>query len=81
MRVTSAIQKPSFVAARPYYWYFQQPRNLLSTACTGTSPVGGYYLLVVCILSFVQWYLLGFLLDLLKARINQVNKTRIVFGV
>jgi len=28
-------------------------------------------LLVVCILSFVQWYLLGFLLDLLKARITR----------
>ena len=70
MRVTSAIQKPSFVAARPYYWYFNNHEITVDRLYWHIS-VGGYYLLVVCILSFVQWYLLGFLLDLLKARITR----------
>jgi hypothetical protein len=67
MKVTSAIQKVSFVVAKPYYWYFHS-HEITVDRLYGHVSVGGYYLVVVCILSFVQWYLLGFLLDHLRGR-------------
>jgi hypothetical protein len=66
MKVTSAIQKTSFVAAKPYYWFFHS-HDYRRPPVLAVS-VGGYYLVVVCILSFMQWYLLGFLLDRLRCR-------------
>jgi hypothetical protein len=65
MKATSVIQKPSFVAARPYYWYFNN-REITVDRLYWQVSVGGYYLVVVCILSFIQWYLLGLLLDHLR---------------
>jgi hypothetical protein len=65
MKVTSAIQKASFVAAKPYYWYFTSHEITVDRLYWHVS-VGGYYLVVVCFFSFLQWYLLGFLLDHLR---------------
>ena len=72
--VTRAIQRPSFDAARPYYCHFDDLEITTNSQYLHIS-VGGYFLLVVCILSFAQWYLLGLLLDALKARITRANKT------
>jgi hypothetical protein len=36
----------------------------------GGIDVGGYYLILVCLLSFAQWYLIGLLLDCLRRRLN-----------
>jgi len=69
MKVTSAIQKPSFVAAEPYYWYFNRHEITVDRLYWHVS-VGGYYLVVVSILSFIQWYLLAVLLDHLRALAN-----------
>jgi hypothetical protein len=55
---TFAIQKPSVLAARPFYWYFDALGITVDHLYGGIS-VGGYYLLLVCLLSFVQWYLVG----------------------
>ncbi len=73
IKVTSTIQKPSFIAAIPYYWYFNSHEITVDRLYWHIS-VGGYYLVVACILSFVQWYLLGFLLDRLKGRTTSGNK-------
>ena len=73
MKVTSAIQRPSFVAAKPYYWYFNSHEITVDHLYWHVS-VGGYYLIVVCILSFMQWYLLGFLLDHHRGRATKLDK-------
>jgi hypothetical protein len=78
MRVTVAIQKLSFIAARPSYYYFNE-RGITVDCQYWHISVGGYFLIVVCVLSFVQRYSLGLLLDLLKARIIRQQTT--ILGV
>jgi hypothetical protein len=56
--LTYAIQRPSVLAARPFYWYFDSHGITVDHLYGGIS-IGGYYLLLVCLLSFVQWYLVG----------------------
>jgi hypothetical protein len=67
MNVTRAIQKPSFVAAKPYFWYFNSHGLTVDHQYWGIS-VGGYYLLLVCVLSFFQWYLIGWVVQKLWDR-------------
>jgi hypothetical protein len=58
--LTYAIQRPSVFASRPFYWYFDSHDITVDHLYAGIS-VGGYYLLLVCLLSFVQWYLVGWM--------------------
>lgn len=67
MRATRLIQAPSFYAATPFFWYFNNRGILVDDLCAGVS-IGGYYLVVVCLLSFAQWYLAGRLIDRLWRR-------------
>ena len=60
IKVTYAIQKPSALAARPFYWPFNRRGLTVDEQYWGIS-VGGYYLLLVCLLSFLQWFLVGWL--------------------
>jgi len=62
MKVTYAIQKPSVFAAKPFYWYFNSRGIVVDRLFWGIS-VGGYYLLVVSFISFLQWLLIGFFVD------------------
>jgi len=43
---------------------------LRSTSNIGEFPSGGYYLLLVCVLSFLQWYIVGFLLGYLTRPVS-----------
>jgi len=62
MKVTYAIQRPSVVAARPLYLYTNSRGYVVDDLFFGVS-VGGYHLLVVFLLSFSQWFLVGLVLD------------------
>jgi len=69
LRTSRFVQGPSFYAGRPYFWYFNSHGITVDRLYGGVS-VGGYYLLVVCLLSFLQWYLVGLLIDYVRKRIN-----------
>jgi hypothetical protein len=65
--LTYAIQRPTVLATRPFYWYFDSHDITVDQLYWGVS-VGGYYLLLVCVLSFVQWYLIGWVVQKLWHR-------------
>jgi hypothetical protein len=65
MRLTRFLEWPSFFSARPYFACFDS-RVINGDQVYGGVSVTGYYLLIVCLLSFLQWYLLGWFLDHLK---------------
>lgn len=67
MRATRLIQAPSFYAARPFYWYFDK-RGIVADRLYAGVCLGGYYLLLVCLLSFAQWYLTGLVIDFVRRR-------------
>jgi hypothetical protein len=69
MRTTRFLQWPSFLAAKPFFWYFDS-HGIDGERVYGGISVTGYYLLIVCLLSFLQWYLVGFLIDYAKRRLN-----------
>ena len=69
MKVTRFIQRPSFIAAAPYFWYFNSHSITVDHLYWGIS-VGGYYLLLVCLLSFLQWYLVGLVIDLIRRHLS-----------
>ena len=64
MRAARFIEAPSFYAARPFFWYFNT-RNITADHLFASVSVDGYYLLLVCLLSFGFWCLAGWLIDYL----------------
>ncbi len=52
----------SFYAAKPFFGYFNS-RNVTGDHLYAGISVEAYYLLLVCLLSFGQWYLTGWLID------------------
>jgi hypothetical protein len=62
VKVTYVVQKLSVVAATPFYWYFDRRGIGVDHLFWGIS-VGGYYLPLVSLISFLQWLLIGFFLD------------------
>jgi hypothetical protein len=77
MRVTRLVQLPSFYAARPFFWYFNK-HDIFVDHLYGGISVGGYHLLIVCVISILQWFLLGILIDYIRRRIR--NKTKHASG-
>jgi len=73
MRITRFLEWPSFFVARPYFWYFDS-HGIDGARRYGRVSVTGYYLLIVCLLSFLQWYLVGSLTDYVKRRLG-VNRS------
>jgi hypothetical protein len=69
MRVTFTVQKPSFYAASPLNFYFSR-KGIVVDQLYGGISAGGYYLLLVCLLSFMQWYIVGLIIDLTRMRLN-----------
>lgn len=69
MRTTRLLQWPSFLAARPFFWYFDN-HGIDGERLYGRISVTGYYLLIVCLLSFLQWYLVGLLIDYIRRHLN-----------
>jgi hypothetical protein len=67
IKLTYAIQRPSAFAARPFYWFFDGHGLTVDRQYWRVS-IGGYYLLLVCLLSFVQWYLAGLLAEYVGRR-------------
>jgi hypothetical protein len=70
MNVTYAIQKPSVLATKSFYCYFNSRGIVVSHLFWGIS-VGGYYLLVVSFFSFLQWLLIGFFVDTAYRRLSR----------
>jgi hypothetical protein len=67
VKITYLIQWPSARIARLFYWHFNQHEVAVDTQYWGIS-LGGYYLIIVCLLSFLQWYLVGMLFDYARKR-------------
>lgn len=65
IRTIRLVQLPSFYAASPFNSFFSRRGTSVDHLYWGIS-LGGYYLFLVCLLSFVQWYLLGFLIDYIR---------------
>jgi hypothetical protein len=65
MRATRVLQWPSFYAAAPFNFYVSRRGIVLDDLLWGTSA-GGYYLILVCVLSFFQWYLIGLFADYIR---------------
>jgi hypothetical protein len=65
VKVTYAVQWPSAYTARPFFWYFNRHGISVDHQYWGTS-LGGYYLLLICLLSFLQSYLVGLLVDYVR---------------
>jgi len=69
IRVVRVVQWPSFYAASPLNFYFSRRGIVVDRTYWGVS-VGGYYLIAVCLLSFLQWYLVGLLVDYFRRRLS-----------
>jgi hypothetical protein len=67
VRTAQFVQSPSFYAASPLNWFFSGRGITVDREYWGIS-VGGYYLILVCLLSFLQWYLVGLLIDFIQKR-------------
>ncbi len=69
LRTMRFLEWPSFFAARPYFWYFDT-HGIYGKQLYWRVSVTGYYLLIVCLLSFLQWYGVGWLLDRVRKRVK-----------
>ncbi len=69
LKVTRLVQWPSFFVTRPFFWYFNSRGIVVDHLYLGIS-VGGYYLILVCSVSFLQWYLIGRFVDWVKRRLT-----------
>ena len=67
LRSVRFLEWPSFFAARPYFRYFDSHGIYGEQLYSGVS-VTGYYLVIVCLLSFVQWYAVGRIVDYARER-------------
>jgi hypothetical protein len=72
MRFTRFLQWPSFYGASPLNFYFSRRGTVVDHLYGGVS-IGGYYLVIVCVLSFIQWYLIGFCIDRYRKRGGHLN--------
>jgi hypothetical protein len=70
MKASRILQWPSFYAASPLNFLASSRGIVGDTQYWGTS-VGGYYLILVCLLSFIQWYLIAIFIDYLTHRVGQ----------
>ncbi len=62
VKVAWTLQGVSFRAGEPFNRWFSRRDILVDHTYAGIS-VGGYYVLLVCLVSFVQWFLIGLLID------------------
>jgi hypothetical protein len=67
-RAIHLVQMPSFYAASPLNWYLCHRRGMVVDDVYLGISEGGYYWLVVCMFSFLQWYLIGIIIDHLISR-------------
>jgi hypothetical protein len=65
LRTARILQYPSFLVAKPYFWYFNR-RGFVTGDSFAKVSLGGYLLVVVCLLSFAQWYAVGFFIDWIR---------------
>jgi hypothetical protein len=62
IRTVRLVEFPSFFIAIPVNYFFSS-RGIVVDHLYGGISAGGYYLIAVFLLSFVQWYAIGWLLD------------------
>lgn len=74
MGATRFIQAPSFYAASPFFSYFDKRGIVVDHTYLGIS-VGGYYLTAVCLISFLQWYLIGAIIDFIRSWAKTTSET------
>jgi len=74
MRTTKLAQKPSFYAGVPFNLIFSRRGIAVDKLYRGIS-VGGYYLIVVSLISFLQWYVVGLILDRFRLTVQKRNTT------
>lgn len=58
VRAAHLVEMPSFYAAAPFNLYCSYRGIFVDNLYFGISE-GGYYLILVCLISFLQWYLVG----------------------
>ena len=73
MKVTYAIQRPSVFVARLFYLYTNSRGLVVDNLFFGIS-VGGYHLILVCLLSFSQWFIVGLLYDAIVMGIKKSDQ-------
>ncbi|HEY1423474.1 MAG TPA: hypothetical protein VGF20_08485, partial [Candidatus Acidoferrum sp.] len=69
MQAVKSLERPSFYAAIPVNYFFSSRGIFVDHLYWGVS-VGGYYLIAVFLLSFLQWYLVDILIDYLRQRLR-----------
>ena len=69
MRATRLLERPSFYAAIPVNYFFSR-RGITVDHLYGGVSAGGYYLIAVFLTSFLQWYLVGLIVDHLRRRLS-----------
>jgi hypothetical protein len=67
VRAIHLVQMPSFYAASPLNWYLCHRRGMVVDDVYWGISEGGYYWLLVCMFSFLQWYLVGNIIDRLRS--------------
>ena len=75
IKVTRFVQRPSFYAASPFNMWFAQ-RGIDSEHLYHGVSVGGYFLLLVCLLSFLQWYVVGLFVNYISKHLRHHTVTR-----
>lgn len=74
MRVSRLLQSPSFYAAGPINSYASS-RGIVVDQMYGSISVGGYSLICACLISFVQWFFVGALIDGLRQHSSRRDGT------
>ena len=69
MQTVKFLEHPSFFLAIPVNYFFSSRGKLVDDLFWGVSA-GGYYLITVFVLSFLQWYLIGILVDYARRRLS-----------
>ncbi len=76
VRVTHLVEMPSFYTAAPFNFYCSHKGIVVDDLYLGVSE-GGYYLILVFLISFLQWCLVGMLMHFV---IRHLRRDRAVGG-
>ena len=72
VRIAHLVNMPSFYAAAPLNFFCSSRGIVVDDLYFGISE-GGYYLILVSLFSFLQWYLIGLLLHAVIERLRRIE--------